>query len=220
MFIGHFALAFGAKKVAPKVPLGTLFLAVQLADLVWPTLVLLGIETVVVAPGITAFTPLDFVSYPYSHSLVALTGWAFALAAAYVLARHGKRREAITIAVLVLSHWVLDVLTHRPDMPVSIGGAERLGFGLWNSIPATIAVEVPMFAIGVLLYFKATKPADRTGKVALWSLVGFLLVVYVANIFGPPPPGAMAVAWAAQALWLLVLWAYWIDRHRTAAPAG
>ena len=214
MFIGHFALAYGVKKVVPKVSLGTLFLAVQLADLVWPALVLLGIETVVVAPGITAFTPLDFVSYPYSHSLVALAGWAMALAVAYMLARRGRVREALVLAGLVLSHWVLDVISHRPDMPLTIGGAHKLGLGLWDSVPGTIVVEGTMFAAGAALYMKSTAAADRTGKFAAWALVGFLAVVYAANAFGPPPPGALAVAWAAEAMWLLVAWAWWADRHR------
>ena len=217
MFIGHFALAFAAKKAAPKVSLGTLFMAAQLADLVWPTLVLLGIETLAVAPGITAFTPLDFTSYPYSHSLVALTGWAAALAVTYALVRHGKVREGITLAVLVLSHWVLDFLTHRPDMPLTIGGDARLGLGLWNSIAGTILVEGLLFAAGVAVYMKATRSVDRTGKVALLALIGFLVVVYVANVVGPPPPSASAVAWVAESSWLLVAWAYWVDRYRKAA---
>jgi hypothetical protein len=217
VFIGHFALAFGAKKVAPKASLGTLFLAAQLADLVWPTLVLLGIETFAVAPGITQVTPLDFTSYPYSHSLVALAGWAAGLALAYGLARRGHVREAFALAALVLSHWVLDFVTHRPDMPLTLGGSERFGLGLWHSIPATMAVEVPLFAAGVYLYASATRPADRTGKLAFGALVAFLGVVYLANLFGPPPPSVAAVAWSAQAIWLLVAWGYWVDRHRRAA---
>ena len=214
MFIGHFALALGAKKVAPKASLGTLVMAAQLADLVWPTLVLLGIESVVVSPGITAFTPLDFVSYPYSHSFVALSGWALALGVAYGFAKRGQAREALVIAMLVLSHWVLDVLTHRPDMPLTIGGTERLGLGLWNSIPGTLLVEFGMFAAGVAVYLGSTAANDRTGKVAAWSLIGFLTVVYAANLFGPPPPSGTAVAAVGEAIWLLVAWAWWADRHR------
>lgn len=217
MFIGHFALAFGAKQVAPKVSLGTLFMAAQLADLAWPTLVLLGIEAVAVAPGITAVTPLDFIRYPYSHSLVALALWAAGLAAAYVLARRGGMREALTLAALVLSHWVLDVVTHRPDMPLTIGGDGRVGLGLWDSVAGTLAVEVPLFAAGVYVYWKATRPTGRTGTVAFWSLVAFLGVVYLANLFGPPPPDAAAVAWVCQSVWLLVAWGYWVDRHRRSA---
>lgn len=214
MFIGHFAVAFGAKRAVPALSLGSLFLACQLADLLWPNFVLLGIERFEIDPGNTAFTPLDFVSYPYSHSLVALLGWGLAFAVLYRLVRRGTWAAALTLAAVVLSHWVLDVASHRPDMPVTLHGPERLGLGLWNSVPATIAVELAMLAIGVTLYLRATAARDRTGSIALWSLVGFLLVINFANLFGAPPPSVMAVAWSTQAVWLLVAWGYWIDRHR------
>jgi hypothetical protein len=217
MFIGHFAVAFAAKKAAPAVSLGTLILAAQLADLVWPTLVLAGIEVVKVQPGNTAMTPLDFVHYPWSHSLVALCAWAIALVLVYRFACGGKSRALLTLAALVLSHWVLDVASHRPDMPVTLGGSERLGLGLWDSVPATVLVEVLMFAAGIALYTKATRAIDRTGTVAFRALVAFLLVMYFGNIFGPPPPSVAVLAWTCQGIWLLVAWGWWIDRHRVAA---
>jgi membrane-bound metal-dependent hydrolase YbcI (DUF457 family) len=120
----------------------------------------------------------------------------------------------VAIALLVVSHWLLDYVTHRPDMPLTPGGSARLGLGLWNSVPATLAVELAIFAAGLLLYLRATTARDRTGSIALWTLIAFLVVVYLANAFGPPPPSAAAVAWSAQAIWLLVAWAYWIDNHR------
>jgi hypothetical protein len=216
MFIGHFALAFAAKRVAPSVSLGTLFLAVQLADLVWPSFVLLGLERVEVAPGITAVTPLDFVSYPYSHSLLALALWGALFAGIHwVIHRRGGVVPWL-IAALVLSHWLLDWLTHRPDMPILIGGGPLVGLGLWNSIPGTVLVETALFLAGVALYARATRALDRTGSYAFWGLVAFLLLVSVANLMGPPPPSPLAVAWVAQSIWLLVLWGYWIDRHRAA----
>jgi hypothetical protein len=218
MFIGHFALAFGAKKLVPGVSLGTSFAAVQLADLAWPTFVLLGLERFEIHPGDTAFTPLEFVHYPYSHSLVALLGWALAFAALYMLVRRAPLRTGVVLAALVLSHWLLDFLSHRPDMPLTLHGAERFGLGLWDSVPATLVVESLLFAGGVFVYRSATRAIDRVGKVAFWALVGFLAVVYLANAFGPPPPSTAAVAWSAQAIWLLVLWAYWVDRRR--APSG
>ena len=214
MFIGHFGLAFGAKKAAPAVSLGALFAAGQLADLLWPTLLLLGYERVEIRPGMTRFTPLDFVSYPYSHSLVALCIWGVAFGAIYVVLQRARVSAFLTIALLVVSHWLLDYVTHRPDMPITIGGADRVGLGLWNSIPGTLAVEVAIFAAGLVVYLRATAPRDRIGSLGLWGLIGFLLVVYVAASFGPPPPNAQAVAWSAQALWLLVIWGYWIDHHR------
>jgi hypothetical protein len=216
VFIGHFAVAFAAKRAAPEVSLGTLFLAAQLADLVWPTLVLFGVESFSIRPGLTAVTALDFTNYPYSHSLVALGGWGFALGVAYYVMRRGVVGAALLFFV-VLSHWVLDVATHRPDMPLTIGGSARLGLGLWNSIAATVALEGVLFAVGVGVYARATRPLDRVGRWSFLALVVFLVLVYVANIFGPPPPSVAAVAWSAQAIWLLVAWGYWIDRHRAAS---
>jgi len=214
LFIGHFALGFGTKRVVPTVSLGTLFIACQLADLLWPTLVLLGIEVVKIQPGDTAVTPLTFVSYPYSHSLVALLIWGAVFGAAYVLIRKSRLAAGIAIAVLVVSHWFLDVLTHRPDMPVTIGGPTRLGLDLWDSLPATVVVELLLFAAGVGIYARFTEARDKRGSFGFWGLVAFLVIVYFANLFGPPPPSVAAVAWSAQAIWLLVIWGYWVDRHR------
>src|SRR4051812_31650653 len=112
MFIGHFAIGFGAKRIAPELSLGTLFIACQLADLIWPVLVLAGIEAFEIRPGITAVTPLDFTHYPYSHSLVALAGWAIVFAALHKVLRRSRWMAAILLAIVVLSHWVLDVASH------------------------------------------------------------------------------------------------------------
>jgi hypothetical protein len=218
MFIGHFAVGLGAKRVAPALSLGALFLAVQLADLLWPTFVLLGVERFAIVPGITAVTPLDFIRYPYSHSLVALLGWGALLGLVYAIGRRAGLVASLTLAVLVVSHWVLDVLTHRPDMPITLHGARRLGLGLWDSLPGTLVVELLLFAAGVAVYLRATRARDRVGRLAFWALVAFLVIVYLANLFGPPPPSVAAVAWSAEAIWLLVAWGYWIDRHREARP--
>lgn len=215
MFIGHFALGFGAKRLAPTASLGTLFAACQLADLLWPTLVLLGVERFAIAPGDTVVTPLRFEHYPWSHSLVALVGWAaLAGVALRLLRRASPAGNAVVVAALVLSHWVLDVVSHRPDVPIDLGGGARVGLGLWNSLPATLAVEGLLFALGVALYARATQAIDRIGRWALWALVAFLGVVYLANLFGPPPPDVGAVAWTAESMWLLVAWGWWVDRHR------
>jgi len=187
MFIGHFGLALGAKKAAPAVSLGALFAACQLADLLWPTFLLLGYERVAIQPGATAFTPLDFISYPYSHSLAALCGWAIGFGALYLMLRRKRLSAFVTIAVLVISHWLLDYVTHRPDMPLTPSGR---------------------------LYLRATTARDRIGSAGFWTLIGFLLVVYLGNAFGPPPPSVAALAWSAQAIWLLVAWGYWVDNHR------
>jgi membrane-bound metal-dependent hydrolase YbcI (DUF457 family) len=216
MFIGHFGLAFGAKRTAPAVSLGALFLACQFADLLWPTLVIAGLERVEIAPGATAVTPFDFVSYPYSHSLVALAVWGILVGVAYMLARRAPITAAVTLGLLVVSHWALDYITHRPDMPLTPSGSLRVGLGLWNSVPGTLLVESAVFGAGLAIYVGATTARDRVGSIALWLLVAFLLVIYLANVFGPPPPSAAAVAWSVQAMWLLVAWGYWVDAHRAA----
>jgi hypothetical protein len=215
MFVGHFALGFAAKRAAPKLSLALLFAACQLADIMWPVLVAAGVETVRITPGITAFTPLDFVSYPYSHSLVALCLWGIVLGSAcWLLGTSG--RASLLIAGLVVSHWVLDVISHRPDMPIYPGSA-RWGLGLWNSVSATLFVELLLFAAGVWLYTTATRARDVIGRWSFIALTLFLLIVYIANAAGGPPPSvaAISVAGIAGGL-LLVFWAWWTDRHRQA----
>jgi hypothetical protein len=218
MFLGHFAVAFAAKPAAPRVSLGTLVLASQFADLLWPTLLILGVERVAVRPGVTAVTPLDFEHYPYSHSLLALVLWGAAGAALYLLVRRSRPAAggaAALVGGLVLSHWLLDVVVHRPDLPLAFGDSIRVGMGLWNSRPATLAVELGLFGLGLWLYSRSTRARDRAGRWGLWGLAGFLAAVYVTNLLGPPPPGPAAVAWVTQSMWLLVAWGYWLDRHRT-----
>lgn len=225
MFIGHFGLGFAAKRIAPRVSLGTAFLAAQFLDLLWPTLLLLGMESVRIAPGATAVTPLIFDHYPISHSLAAVVCWGLVLGAAYALVARNTR-GALVIAVLVVSHWLLDAIVHVPDLPLAPGVDVMAGLGLWQSKAATLAVEIPLFAFGVWLYLRATRARDKTGGYALAGLVGFLSLIYLGNLFGDPPPSATAIAWVGQAQWLLVAWAYWVDAHRqpvaqlsNAAPA-
>jgi hypothetical protein len=214
LFIGHFAVAFAAKKVAPRTSLGTLVLAAVFLDVVWPVLVLLGIEHFRIVPGFTAVNPFDFVYYPWSHSLAATLFWAFAFAGAY-LALKGDRAGAIWVAIAVASHWVLDFVSHRPDMPLYPGGSERLGLSLWSSLPATFAVEGTMFALAILLYLQSTRPRDRVGTIAWWAFVALLLALYLPGPWSPPPPSENVVAiMGIIALAIFAPWAYWIDRHR------
>ena len=214
MFVGHFGLAFGAKKAAPSVSLAWLFVACELADLLWPVLVLAGIERFEIQPGNTAMTPLNFTSYPWSHSLLMLCIWAVALAGAYVALARAGQSAALVVGLLVVSHWVLDYVTHRPDMPLTPWSDTRVGLGLWNSIAGTVVVELLIFSAGALLYLRGAAPPSRGRSIGLWGLIAFLLVIYVANIVGPPPPSVTAVAWTANAMWLLVAWAYWVDRRK------
>jgi len=121
----------------------------------------------------------------------------------------------LVVAGLVVSHWVLDWITHRPDMPLWPGGP-KVGLGLWSSVPATIVVEVALFVGCLVLYLRSTRARDRTGSIALWALVVFVALIYIANVVSPPPPGWQAVAYAGLAAWLFVPWGWWIDRHREA----
>jgi hypothetical protein len=216
MFIGHFGVGFAAKRLTPRAGLGSLFLAAQFLDLLWPTLLAIGVERVAIVPGITTVTPLDFQHYPISHSLVAVACWAFFVGGCHFAIRGGWR-EALMMGFLVVSHWLLDALVHRPDLPISPFDDARVGLGLWNSLPLTLAVEMPIFLAGCWLYSHATRARDGIGRWGFYSLVAFLLAIHAMNLFGKPPPSVMAIAWAGQAQWLIVLWAYWLDRHREAA---
>lgn len=213
MFVGHFGVGLAAKKLAPRVSLGTLFLAAQFIDLLWPTLLLLGWERVRIAPGVTPGVPLVFEHYPISHSLLAVVGWGGLIGGLYFLIRR-DRRGAIVLALAVLSHWILDLIVHVPDLPVYPGG-HQVGLGLWHSVPATLAVELAIFGAGIWLYVRATQAIDAVGRWAFVALVAFLGLVHGANLFGDPPPSVTALALVGQAQWLLVLWGYWVDRHRT-----
>src|SRR5689334_14274996 len=177
MFIGHFGVGFAAKRVAPELSLGTAFLAAQWVDLVWPSFLLLGWESVRIQPGATRVTPLVFEHYPITHSLVGVICWACVLGALHALFRKDAR-SAITVALLVVSHWMLDAIVHVPDLPLTPRGSTRVGLGLWNSAPATLAVEAPLFALGVWLYARSTwSRLDRVGRWALGGLVAFLAVI-------------------------------------------
>jgi len=196
--------------------LGTAFFAAQFVDLLWPTLLLLGLESVRIVPGATAVTPLVFEHYPWSHSLLAVALWAIAFGALHWAWRRNAR-TALVLAGLVLSHWLLDALVHIPDLPLAPGVDARVGLGLWQSRVGTLLVEVPLFALGGWWYARSTRPLDRAGRYGFAGLVALLAVVQAANVFGPPPPDIAAIAWVGQAQWLLVLWAWWLDRHRQPA---
>jgi hypothetical protein len=219
MFIGHFGVGFGAKSVVPAVSLGTLFLAAQFIDLLWPTLLLLGVEKVRIVPGTTVVTPLLFEYYPFSHSLLAVLGWAGLVAGIHFLLRR-NRAAALTLGALVVSHWLLDAVVHRPDLPLFPGSATVVGLNAWSSLPVTLAIEGLLFALGVWLYSRATSPADAVGRWGFRGLVVVLVGIYAGNLLGPPPPSSDAIAWVGQMQWLLVLWGYWLDKHRHASPRG
>jgi hypothetical protein len=215
MFIGHVGVALGAKRVVPGTSLGLLVLAAQWVDAVWPLLLILGLEHVRIRPGDTVVTPLDFYDYPWTHSLLLATIWAVAFAAVCRW-RQRATRVALVCGALVVSHWFLDLLVHRPDLPLVPGG-ENYGLGLWNSRGATAALEVLIFCVGLLLYLRTTRANDRIGRWGFSALVVTLLFFYAANLQGVPPPSVAALQWSALVLMILLcLWAWWADRHRSA----
>lgn len=215
MFIGHFAVAFAAKRAAPTVSLGELFIACEFVDLIWPVLFLAGLETVAIVPGITAFTPLDFQHYPWSHSLLMGAVWALAFGALHV-ARGRRWVAAAVVALVVLSHWFLDLIVHRPDLPLAPGSDLKVGFGLWNSVTGTLLVEGALFVVGVRFYLAGSQAADRIGHYALYGLLAFLVLAYFGAAFGPPPPSVPAIAWVGLAGGAIIAaLGFWIDRHRT-----
>ena len=219
MFLGHFAVGLAAKRVAPALSLGALFAAAQGADLLWPNLLLAGAERVEIRPGLTAVNPLDFVSYPWSHSLAALALWGAAAALAVRALGFGWRAAAVIWAAVV-SHWLLDVASHVPDLPLAPGLAARLGLGLWHSRPATLVVELGLLALGLALYLRTTRARDGIGRFGLAGLVALLVGIYLASFYGPPPPDTRVLAWSAQAVWLFVALGWWVDRHREPRAPG
>ncbi|MCW5516031.1 metal-dependent hydrolase [Muriicola sp. Z0-33] len=208
MFIGHFAVGLLSKKNDQLPSLAMMFLAVQLLDLIWPILVLFGIETFSIDPGNTKLTHLNFEFYPYSHSLLAAFVWSLLLGAGYFLFTKNSK-GSLLLGGLVISHWILDLITHRPDLPLSPFSETRMGFGLWNYPVIEIVLEVLLFGVGAFLYYKSS---NFKRKKSFLLLIAFLLVVHLMNLSGPPPPNVMAVAWSANLMWLIILWAGWIEK--------
>jgi len=221
MFLGHYGVAFALKRAEPKLSLGTLFISVQLLDLLWGIFVLLGWEHARIVPGHTAITPLDFVDYPISHSLVGALAWSLVAAAVYYswptrdTSRHWQASAIVGLAVF--SHWPLDLLVHIGDLPLMGNASAKLGLGLWNNRGATIALEFLMLGAGLALYMArhSHRHPLRTGRVLTVALV--LVATYLASVFGPPPPNMTTVA-VSDVVFILGMGALagWADRRATA----
>lgn len=213
MFLGHFGAGFAAKKIDKTASLGTYLMAAQWIDLIWPIFLLLGIERAVINPGVSEVTPLEFVYYPFSHSLFGVIVWAVVFGSVYFMIKK-KFKTALILGLLVISHWLLDLLVHIPDLPIFPGESVKVGFGLWNSFAVTLLLEVLILGLGVFLYYRATKAKNKVGTYSLIVLIIFLIGIYILNLIGPPPPSVEAIAYVGNAQWLFVLWGYWIDRNR------
>ena len=212
MFVGHLAVALAVKPVAPRAPLGALVAGAFGLDLIWPVLLLLGVERVRIVPGYTAFTPLAFDYYPWSHSLSMALVWAiFAGRTSAMVLKNA--RAGLLIGIAVASHWVLDFVTHVADLPLWPGGP-RFGLGLWNSVGATLVVEGALFAVAIAIYMRTTAPRNATGTWAFWTLIGLTTAIWSSGPWSPPPPSVIALAAVALAMWLFPVWAAWIERNR------
>jgi hypothetical protein len=222
MLLGHYGLAFAAKRSAPCTSLGTFALAAELLDELWPIFVLMGVEQVRVSPGVMAANPLEFLHYPVTHSLVGAIAWSGLLGGIYFAMRR-YARGAVVVGLLVVSHWVLDLPMHAPDLPLWPGSTVKVGLGAWRSIPLTIALELAVFVPGLVAYLRATRAKDGVGNWGLWAMVVLLLVIFFSGFTSAPPASDRAVAYGALGLWLFVPWGYWVDRHRELvgwAPGG
>ncbi len=209
-------MALAARKKTPKVSLGWLVATSFGLDLLWPVLLVAGVERVSIVPGITAANSLSFDYYPWSHSLLMAVVWGL-LVFAFARWRRVPRTSAWILGGLVVSHWVLDLIVHRPDLPLWPGSSPLVGLGLWNSVPWSLGVEGALFILGIGIYLRTRPPADRVGKLAFWSWIGAMTLMWLPGPFSAPPPSARAVAWVSLGMWLLPFWAAWADRH--AAPA-
>jgi hypothetical protein len=210
MFLGHYAVALAARKAAPEVRLGTLAMAAQWLDLLWPIFLLLGLEHASVEPHATRVTPLNFYDYPISHSLLLAVLWGAGFGVVYFLAHRtlGRNsfRAAFVLSLCVVSHWVLDWISHRPDMPLWLGHSPRFGLGLWNHPAASIAVEFGGFVIALAMYWRTAGHTPR--PFVFWPLVVLLMLIGASSYMGSVPPSITAVMWMDMAQWLLVAWAY------------
>jgi len=215
MFIGHFGAGFAGKKFSKSASLGTYFLAAQWIDLIWPILLLLGIERVEIQPSASAVTPLNFSYYPFTHSLIGVLVWGILFGLVYYFIKKNLK-VSIILGLLVISHWFLDLIVHIPDLPIFPGEGIKVGLGLWNNFMGTVILEILIFGIGAYLYLSATKSKNKIGTYSFIGLVVFLILIYVVNLLGPPPDSIEAIGIVGNAQWLIVFWGYWIDKNREA----
>ncbi len=216
VFVGHFAVGFAGKRFAPNVSLAALILAAVLSDVLWILFFPLGIEQVVIQPGLMAANSLDLVYIPYSHSLLMVAVWGGLLAGIYFLFRRDTHGASILFAAVV-SHWVLDFVSHRPDMPLMPGVDIRLGLGLWNSRIATFIVEGALWLAGILFYVRSTRPKARAaGVYVFWVMIILLTALWLQSLNGDPPPSLSALAVVDTVFMAIVIaWAAWMNRSRS-----
>ena len=219
MFIGHYGIGLALKKVEPRLSLGLLIFGAIMLDILFGLFLLSGIEHAKIVPGATVVSPFEFYDYPLSHSALGAFMWATAGYLAYWLWPKGDRtqrkRPAFILAIAIFSHFILDVISHTPDMTIFGKNSSILGLSLWNSLAGTMIVEFGILFIGIYLYRSATYSVSSSGKYGFALMILILVVLYIGNIFGPPPPDMKAVAVTMTAGQLaLVALAFWVDRNR------
>jgi hypothetical protein len=222
MFIGHYGIALAAKRVDKNISLGLLFFATQFADILFFLLVLLGIEKMSFAPGITKVSPLDFTYYPYSHGLAASFFWAGLFFAVFKIAPSkpdsNKNRVALTMGATVFSHFLLDAIVHRADLPLLGGDSYKIGLGLWNYVLASSLIELLIFLSGLWVYFKSTKGATFIGKYGMIIFSAFVTIIWMASLLTPTPSDFKIRGFAIFGLvfqLLVIVIVSWLDRRRT-----
>lgn len=214
MLTGHIAVGLAAKHFEPKISLGTTTLAAMLPDFAWSLFLMAGIEHVQFKSGMGAANYLKLTHIAFSHSLLMDLIWAGLFAAAYFVRRH-YWRGACVLFVVVLSHWLLDWVSHPRDMPLAPGVPRYFGLGLWSSIPATLIVEGGLWALGIALYVRATAARTRAGIYGFWSGIGLITLAWYNNIAGPPPSNPAAAPINSLIFFsLIVAWAYWMNEVR------
>ena len=217
MFIGHYAVSYVAKAVKPSLPLWLLFLAVQLVDVFWAMFVLLGIENVRIVPGITASSPLDLYYMPYTHGLLTSLLWA---GAALVLYRLACKRKlwagAIILGAAVFSHWLLDFLVHRPDLPI-YDNTLKVGLGLWNYPVLSFLLEAGLLLGGIYFYLQRTRSVQRGGVYGMLIFGLCMMAAQLSVFFAVPPETGTEVAISALvSYFLFAAVALWLERKRVA----
>lgn len=223
MFVGHYGAALALKATETRASLGLLFLGVQFVDILFFSLVLVGVEKMNIVPGHTESTHFELAHMPYTHSVLASLLWAALIGggAFVALGDQARRRSiAIVLGASLFSHWVLDLIVHTPDLPLLGETSIKLGFGLWNNAPLTFFLEATLLLGGLWLYLRATAPkaGSQLARFGMVGMVILLIALNVHNLFGPPPAGFMEVFGLAMSSYLgLAGIAFWLDGLRTPA---
>jgi hypothetical protein len=222
MFLGHYGLALAAKRLEPKVSLGTLFFATQVLDILWGAFLLLGWEHVRILPDDNPLLVLQFYDYPISHSLVAALGWGLAAAVLYYswptrdTTRHWQ--AAALVGAVAASHWLLDLVVHLPDLPILDAESPKFGFGLWRHVGVSVGLELVVLAAGFAVYVRSRSRRHPVRRIRLAIVLLPVVAIYLVSLLSSEPPSVTAIGLSVfLVLPLVSLLAAWADRAVTPA---